>query len=130
VREGDTTSSMFVLESGRATVTIHADLADSRRLATLEPGAAFGEISLLTGEPRTATVRALTEVTAIEIDKDTLCPILERNPMLCETFDAVIAERRRTANELVDASREEMARREEKPLTGRIARFFGLKMRV
>src|SRR5262249_25532090 len=81
VREGDaTTSSMFVIESGRAAVTIHGASGDSRGIAMLDPGAHFGEISLLTGEPRTATVRALTEVVAIEINKDTLLPVLEDNP--------------------------------------------------
>jgi small-conductance mechanosensitive channel/CRP-like cAMP-binding protein len=130
VREGDRTSSMFVMESGRAAVSLHGAAGDSRRLATFEPGAAFGEISLLTGEPRTATVRALTEVTAIEIDKDTLCPLLEENPTLCEIFDAVIAERRRKATELVAATKEEMERPEEVPLPGRIARFFGLNLRA
>ena len=130
VREGDTTSSMFVMESGRAAVTIHGAAGESRRLAILDPGAAFGEISLLTGEPRTATVRAVTEVIAIEIDKETLGPVLEENPSLCGMFDEIIAERRRKAAEQVDLSREEIARAESAPLTNRIARFFGLKLRV
>ncbi len=130
VREGDPTSSMFVMEAGRAAVTIHGIAGESRRLAVLDPGAAFGEISLLTGEPRTATVRAVTEVTAIEIDKETLGPVLEENPDLCGMFDAIIAERRRKAAEQVDLSREEIARAEAAPLTNRIARFFGLKLRV
>ncbi len=130
VREGDPTSSMFVMEAGRAAVTIHGAAGESRRLAILDPGAAFGEISLLTGEPRTATVRAVTEVTAIEIDKETLGPVLEENPSLCGMFDAIIAERRRKAAEQVDLSREEIARTEAAPLTNRIARFFGLKLRV
>jgi len=130
VREGDPTSSMFVIEAGRAAVTIHGVAGHTRRLATLDPGAAFGEISLLTGEPRTATVRAVTEVTAIEIDKETLGPVLEENPDLCGMFDAIIAERRRKAAEQVDLSREEIARTEAVPLTNRIARFFGLKLRV
>jgi small-conductance mechanosensitive channel/CRP-like cAMP-binding protein len=130
VREGDPTSSMFVMETGRAAVTIHGAAGDSRRLATLDPGAAFGEISLLTGEPRTATVRAVTEVTAIEIDKETLGPVLEENPALCEMFDSIIAERRRKAAEQVDLSREEIAGTETASLTNRIARFFGLKLRV
>lgn len=128
VREGDSTSSMFVIEAGRAAVSIHGPAGVSRSLATLEPGAALGEISLLTGEPRTATVRALTEVTAIEIDKRTLGPILEESPGLCERFDAVIADRRRKAAELANAPREEDARIEGSPLSLRIARFFGLKV--
>ena len=75
-------------------------------------------------------MRALTEVTAIEIDKETLGPVLEENPDLCGMFDAIIAERRRKAAEQVDLSREEIARAEAAPLTNRIARFFGLKLRV
>ena len=93
----------------------------------LDPGAAYGEISLLTGEPRTATVRANTEVTAIEIGKDTLSPVLEDNPALCETFDAVMAERRRHASEHFEATRAEAERMENQPLPGLIARFFGLR---
>lgn len=127
VREGDSTSSMFVIEAGRATVNIHGMGGDSRGIAMLDAGAAFGEISLLTGEPRIATVRAITEVTAIEIDKDTLSPVLEDNPALCETFDAVIAERRRHASEHFEATRAEVERMEELPLPGLIARFFGLR---
>ncbi len=130
VREGDETSSMFVVERGRAAVSIHGAAGDTRTLATLEPGAAFGEISLLTGERRTATVRAVTEVLALEIGKDTLGPIVESNPTLCEAFDAVIAERRRGVSELFDASRQELDRIEDLPLPGRIARFFGLKIRA
>ena len=118
---------MFVIEAGRATVTIHGVGGDSRGIAMLDAGAAFGEISLLTGEPRTATVRALTEVTAIQIDKDTLSPVLEDNPALCDTFDAVIAERRRHASEHFEAIRAEVERMEEQPLPGLIARFFGLR---
>jgi small-conductance mechanosensitive channel len=126
VREGDATSSMFVIESGRAAVTIHGAAGDSRGIAMLDPGAHFGEISLLTGGPRTATVRALTEVVAIEINKDTLLPVLEENPSLCETFDAVIEERKRHASELFEATREELERTPAGPLKGLIARFFGL----
>jgi small-conductance mechanosensitive channel/CRP-like cAMP-binding protein len=130
VREGDETSSMFVVEQGRAAVSIHGAAGDTRKLATLEPGAAFGEISLLTGERRTATVRAVTEVLALEIGKSTLSPVLEANPALCEAFELVIVERRRGVSELFDASRLDVARLEESPLPGRIARFFGLKRRA
>jgi small-conductance mechanosensitive channel len=127
VREGDSTSSMFVIEAGRAAVTIHGASGDSRGITLLDPGAAFGEISLLTGVPRTATVRALTEVVAIEITKDTLLPVLEDNPDLCETFDSVIEERRRHASALFEATREELERTPAGPITALIARFFGLK---
>ena len=127
VREGDPTSSMFVVAAGRAAVSIHGAGGDSRKLAFLEPGKAFGEISLLTGEPRTATVRALMETVLLEIDKKTLEPILRENPGLCSVFQAVIEERRRGAAVVVESSREELGRVEQPvPLAERIARFFGL----
>lgn len=131
VREGDLTSSMFLIESGRAGVTIHGPARDSRRLAVLDPGSAFGEISLLTGAPRTATVRALTETVLIEIEKETLSPILQDNPTLCEALDAIVQERRRRAADVLDAAREEGGKAEDStPLAGRIARFFGLRRRA
>ncbi|MEO8431597.1 MAG: mechanosensitive ion channel family protein [Acidobacteriota bacterium] len=127
VREGDETSSMFVVASGRAGVSIHGAGGDSRKLAILEPGKAFGEISLLTGEPRTATVRSLVETVLLEIDKKTLEPILRESPTLCGAFQTIIEERRRGAADVLESSREELGRVQQRvALADRIARFFGL----
>ena len=129
VREGDSTSSMFLIAAGRAAVSVHGatgGAAASRKLAVLEPGAAFGEISLLTGEPRLATVRALTEVTLVEIDKATLAPLLRDNPSLVEKLDRIILDRRRnTATQR--AATEGNVPAEEESLRAKIARVFGLK---
>jgi small-conductance mechanosensitive channel/CRP-like cAMP-binding protein len=127
VREGDATSSMFLVSQGEVVISAHGEGGGTRKLAVLEPGAAFGEISLLTGEPRLATARAVTEATLIEIDKATLAPILEANPSLVEKLGTVIAERRRlTADRLGDLGTPAAAV-EAVPLRARIARFFGLK---
>jgi small-conductance mechanosensitive channel len=127
VREGDTGSSMFLIAAGRAGVSVHGDVGASRKVAVLDSGASFGEISLLTGEPRLASVRAITETTLVEIDKDTLAPVLFANPSLVEKLDAVILQRRRhTAKELV-VGRDGHAVEEPESMRGKIARFFGLK---
>ena len=131
VREGDTTSSMFLIADGRAAVSVHGAPAGrsvaSRGLAVLSPGSAFGEISLLTGEPRLATVRALTEATLVEIDKATLAPILESNPSLVEKLGAIVLARRREAADRRAAPEAEDASPGPESLGARIARFFGLK---
>jgi len=129
VREGDRGSSMFVVEAGRLGVSAHGSVGQSQRLAVLEPGAAFGEISLLTGDPRTATVRALTEATLVEIDKATLSPILRENPSIVGMLELTMQERRKRAADALEAARGEEADRTEDrtPLRQRIARFFGLK---
>ena len=131
VREGETSSSsMFVVQHGQLAVSIHGAHGDTRKLAMLQGGDAFGEISLLTGEPRTATVRALTEAILIEITKEIFAPILEANPSLVESLSAVMRERRKKTADLYDASRAEQEREPERSdLGARIARFFGITLR-
>lgn len=128
VKEGDRGLSMFIVESGRLGVSVHGKVGQSQRLAVLEPGAAFGEISLLTGDPRTATVRALTEATLLEIDKSTLSPILRDNPSICGMIELTMQERRKRTADALEAAGEEAERTVDRtPLSQRIARFFGLK---
>lgn len=129
VREGDSTSSMFLIASGRAAVSVRGvagGAPGSQKLAVLEPGSAFGEISLLTGEPRLATVRALSEAALVEIDKATLAPVLESNPSLVEKLDAIIRERRRSTS-AQRAAVDGVPAVEPESLRGKIARFFGLR---
>ena len=126
VREGDQTFSMFVIDRGRAAVSLRGHGPESRKIAVLEPGSAFGEASLLTGEPRSATVRALEETIVIEIDKDTLAPILLEAPGLCGALEATMRERERHRADAVEQFRAEARPRAAEPLAERIARFFGL----
>jgi CRP-like cAMP-binding protein len=128
VREGDRGSSMFVVETGRLGVSAHGTVGESQRLAVLEAGTAFGEISLLTGDARTATVRALTEATLLEIDKSTIAPILRENPSIVGMLELTMQERRKKAADALEAARGETDRTEDRtPLRQRIARFFGIK---
>lgn len=59
VREGEKSRDIFVVKSGRVEVAKMDTGAKERRLAVLEPGAVFGEISYVLGSPRSATVRAI-----------------------------------------------------------------------
>ncbi len=128
VREGEGGASMFLVQSGRVAVSLNDASGSSCRITILEPGSAFGEISLLTGEPRTATVRALTETRLVEIGKETLAPILEENPRLVEALEATMRERRRGAAEFLEAARGAASEPAERvALAPRIARFFGLR---
>jgi small-conductance mechanosensitive channel/CRP-like cAMP-binding protein len=128
VREGDRGSSMFVVEEGRLSVSAHGTVGQSQKLAVLEAGSAFGEVSLLTGDARTATVRALTEAMLLEIDKATLAPILRENPSIVGLLELTMQERRKRAADALQAARGDDADRTEDraPLRQRIARFFGL----
>ena len=69
---------------------------DGRRehLNTIGAGGTLGEFSLLTGEPRSATVVALSEAGLIEVDRHAFSRVFERNPDVGKELATVIARRR------------------------------------
>ena len=85
VREGDPGSSLFVIASGRVVILSGAGPSNpGREVAALDAGAYFGEMSLLTGEPRSATVAARGDCRVLEIDADTFRAVAEANPLVLE----------------------------------------------
>jgi ATP-binding cassette subfamily B protein len=93
VVEGDASGSFYIVVRGKVEV-----LRGSVRMAVLEDGDYFGEIALLMGSPRTATVRALTVSTCIALDKESFDAFLSRSPGLKEEISQVANERlRKTA---------------------------------
>src|SRR6266536_1123272 len=79
IREGAEGDSMFVLLRGAAKVSISRN-GTSIPVATLSAGNCFGEMSLLTGERRTATVRAETDCHVMEISKPVMAEVLRDSP--------------------------------------------------
>lgn len=95
VRQGEPGQSMFVLAEGLAEVLVRGkDERADKRVARIDPGQCIGEMSLLTGGPRSASVRALTDLVAFEISKDHLEALLEARPELAGTLSWLVAERR------------------------------------
>ncbi|HEY7535039.1 MAG TPA: mechanosensitive ion channel family protein [Thermodesulfobacteriota bacterium] len=94
VKQGDLGSSFFLILEGSADVLIR--LANDGRVVTvghLHTGDFFGEKSLLTGESRSATVMAETDLEVVEIEKKNLLPILENTPGIMEDLSKRLAER-------------------------------------
>ena len=77
VQEGMLGETMFVVLSGEARV-----LKGKRRLGSIRPGDVFGEIAILDGSPRSATVIAETPLTAIRLFRRTLMRLLEAEPQI------------------------------------------------
>ncbi len=93
IRAGDEGSSMFVIHRGAAEVNITKN-DERQKLATLATGDFFGEMGLLTGAPRTASVvAAMDEVEVIEIGHDALKPLLENNNALADTLSEIVTNR-------------------------------------
>jgi len=90
IRQGDPGDSLFVIMSGRVEVTVVQEGAASVRLATLDEGDYFGEMSLMTGAPRSATVTALVETRLLEVGHESFRRILADQPNLVEQLGAAL----------------------------------------
>jgi small-conductance mechanosensitive channel/CRP-like cAMP-binding protein len=95
IRQGDAATSMFVIVSGRVEVSARQADAPSVRLATLEPGDYFGEMSLMTGSPRSATVTPLVETRLLEVGKEAFRGILAAQPGLMQQLAGALQVRAR-----------------------------------
>lgn len=104
VRQGEPGDSMFLLVQGQVAVEVNEGPA-RRELAKLAPGDCFGEMSLLRGEPRRATCRALGEAHCFAIASRDMRRLLAERPELAEGFSALLAERQKALEAAGEPSR-------------------------
>jgi CRP-like cAMP-binding protein len=125
---GDAGDSLLVIDRGRVRIA-----KDDVVLAALGPGDYFGEMSLLTGEPRSASVRAEAPTEVVLLDRSALAPLLERDPALAESLSRRLAERAASTEERLEHHRGALARerpgRDQASLLKRIRGFFQLPAR-
>ena len=121
---------MFILVEGLLNVVILDAGETEVKVAQLRPGAWFGELSLLTGEPRSASIQAAGDSFLFEIPKAVIDPILRAKPSMAEVFSRKIAENK-LKNEAVSSSRSPEEHEEKKQamssrILGMIKSFFNL----
>jgi CRP-like cAMP-binding protein len=93
IREGDEGESMFVLLRGTAQVVVSKN-GTVIPVATLSSGNCFGEMSLLTGERRSATVRAKGDCYVMEISKPVMAEVIRDSPDCLRHLSEILATRR------------------------------------
>jgi small-conductance mechanosensitive channel/CRP-like cAMP-binding protein len=93
IDEGAAGDSMFVLLRGTANVSV-ARNGSPLRVGVLREGDLFGEMSLLTGEPRTATVRAEHDCEVLEISKAVMSELLHASPQCLDQLSELLAKRK------------------------------------
>lgn len=98
VEVGQPGGTFFVIVEGEAKV-----LRGARTIARLGPGDFFGEISLLDGGPRTATVVAATPVVAIRVFKRAFDRLVSKEPAVAAKILTVVARRLREAEKPISA---------------------------
>ncbi len=101
LQEGEPGEDFYLVDSGVVEVTTTGPTGTPVALATLQRGGFFGEVAMLTGLPRTATVNALTDVCVVRFDKQDIDDVLDRNPDARRLLEALIAGRARDTVEKV-----------------------------
>jgi CRP-like cAMP-binding protein len=124
MRQGDPGDSLYVVRGGKVAVQVGV-LGASKEIATLGDGQFFGEMSLMTGESRAATVVAKTDVECYIVDKEAFQEILEEKPELAGTISDILSRRQVVLGGAESAARAVPAA-EKSDLGTRIAAFFGI----
>ena len=132
LKQGNPGTSLFILNEGLLGVWMPGPSGADTQVATIQAGEFFGELSLLTGEPRGATVTPVTDCVVTEIGKEAMSKLLEARPELAGILSHALAGRQ-AANErsmagmgTAGAEREGLAQQ----LLGRIRTFFNLSTRT
>lgn len=128
---GEAGDSLYLVRSGSVAVRIGVDGLE-REVATLKEGEFFGEMGLMTGEPRRATVVAKTDAACYVIDRALFAEVLEKKSGLVEEIGKLLAERQLELqverDELsAEAARQHLAAHHASLVT-RIRRFFGMQV--
>ena len=131
VRQGDEGDALYIILEGKAVVSVGDERGTEREVARLSRGEFFGEMALLTGEPRTANVTAIDDLTVIVVYKEALQGLLARRPGLATEIAEIVEARRqglRAVSELRGLTQEkrEQIRDGATQLVNRIKRFLGL----
>ncbi|MCM2258310.1 MAG: cyclic nucleotide-binding domain-containing protein, partial [Vicinamibacteria bacterium] len=105
VSEGEPGNSLFILTSGTVRAFVRDASGHNAQVRRLREGDFLGEISLLSGAARTATITAATPVDALELDRPAFDAIVGRHPRVGDVLRRFYEQRRNSAAEAEVRSR-------------------------
>lgn len=128
VQQGKSGNSLYIVAKGSFEVLKQTKEGNSLFVNRLGVGEFFGELSLLTGEARSATVRAAEDSELLRLDKEVLREVMSKDPALAGKIASVVAVRRAKLSGIQEKSRSEvMVREEADDLSNQIRNFFNLE---
>lgn len=128
-REGDLADWLYIVTSGTAEVVV-TTTAGKEKVARLEGPTVVGEMGLMTGAPRTASVIAQSNMECYRLDKEAFHAVLALRPELAEEISSLMATREVALHSRRDgASAAPLVSNEQARLLGAVRRFFGLEGR-
>jgi small-conductance mechanosensitive channel/CRP-like cAMP-binding protein len=100
-------SAMYGLAEGFLGVTVDRSDSPEVRVGSINPGQFFGEMSLLVGEARTATVTALVESVVFEIPREIFYELIDNRPEIANMISRAVAERQLANSMAIESSESE-----------------------
>lgn len=126
-RQGAVAHWLYLLIDGEADVWVESPGAPRRKVATLSGGSVFGEMGMMTGEPRRATVTARSNVACYRLDKSGFQGIIEARPQLAEAISRVLTDRSTGLVHAIDEARTAGPAPTHGRILAEVRRFFGLE---
>lgn len=99
IRQGEPGSELYIVQRGEVVVLVGRGQGSVAEVAKLGPGEFFGEMSLMTGEPRAATVRATVDTELVKVGKEAFHEVLVKDPRLAEVITQALVERQGAIDE-------------------------------
>jgi potassium-dependent mechanosensitive channel len=130
VRQGEGGDSLFILDEGVVSVRVKFDTRTRPiEVARMGAGNFFGEMALLTGEKRTASIISLTETRLYEITKEDIAPLLEEEPRISKVLSDILTQRKMSTEAQKGSEDEEGFDKETlaTQIFNKIQTFFGFK---
>ena len=94
IKQNDSGDSLFIIADGVVNVTIDNDKGEKIMISKLGVGDFFGEMSLMTGEPRTANNISEIPCVVLKVSKDTFKNIFSKNPEIFDFVSNILAKRK------------------------------------
>jgi len=126
IRQGEPGTSMFIITEGEVTVSVKAPEKERVQLRRLQVGGYFGEMSLMTGEPRSATVTAVAETRVFEVTQTSFRELLEQQPSLLGKLGETVHTRLIEREEALEGARSQRLGETPSDILTSIKDFFGL----
>lgn len=129
VGQGEAGDTLFLVVEGLLEARLSREGGGQTAVGSLRAGDFFGEFSLLTGEPRSASVDAVTECRLLEVQRGDLEPILAGRPELARSLSGILAQRRLSARRTLERLGAEAVHHQDlaERMLRRIRQVFGLQ---
>lgn len=131
IQQGEAGDLLFIMKSGRVGVYL-SKAGRNLRIAQRIGGEFFGEMSLLTGEPRSASIIAESETEVVTIGQEAFKEVLTSTPSILERLLDALETRRsniQTQRAADDARLKEELSKERLALLTKISKFLGIRLR-